>query len=457
LAEAQARGLLGVSEGGRHDTLLRLVGRQLATGLMDLPELLAWALTWASSCTPPYPREQALRDAHDVWQRHAAQHGGDPTFDYGEGQVAAAPPEPLLVQRWGAVDVGTLLSSTPAAQHWLLRHRTKDDRPCPPGQGDGMLECGSTGVLSAAGGSGKSMLFLQLAVSIITGRDWVGFAGTEYRQRGRVCYLAGEDKPESLHRRLLAVVDGLGLTGEEQELLSRELRIVSLAGAPVRLFDLDLAGNLRPASAYTDLLRLLSQDGDGKWAAVMLDPAARLCGAKIELDNDLATACVEHLERLGAEAGGAATLLATHVSKATRLAKQSHARGVSGLGDAARWHLGLVSDVLEFHKANECRPWTSVSLRRQGRVFFRGAESDADAPVALTSGMARVVQGLRAMGGRAASTNSLATQVAGNRNQVLAWIAEAAARGSIVLHKGHGGSRGYTLPAIDTEPPKPVS
>lgn len=372
LAVARDRGLLGVGEGGRHDALLRLVGGHLAVGLMDLPELLAWTLTWAAACSPPYPREQALRDASDIWDRHAAQHGGDPVFDYGGG-VALQPPVSVLDEAWGAIDVRAMLSNTPAQQRWLLRHPTRDWRPCPPWEGDGMLECGVVGVLSASGGSGKSMLLLQMAVSLLTGKPWVGFTGPALSERGRVCYLAGEDRQESLHRRLLAVVDGLGLDDDERDLVADRLRIVSLARRPFRLFEVDGQDRLCPGRGYEDLRRHLGEDGGGKWSAVILDPAARLCGATIELDNDQATSCVQHLEQLSDSAGDAAILLAVHVSKATKLAGQSHARGVSGLGDAARWHLGLVQDRLEFHKANDAVPWQDrpVYLSRQGRLFAR--------------------------------------------------------------------------------------
>jgi hypothetical protein len=372
LAAAKSQGLLGVGEGHRHDALLQLVGRDLATGLFTMPELAARALLWSWHCQPPMPEAEVVRVVQDLWRAQAAQHGGDPLFDYGNGAVPA-PSKGPLAEHWRRLDVRALLASTPDAQRWLLRHATKDDRPCPPGQGDGMLERGVTGVLSAAGGAGKSMLLLQLAISIITGRPWVGFEGPGWKERGRVCYLAGEDSMASVHRRLLAIVDGLGLTSEEQGQLGDQLRIVSLAGVPLRLFEVDGADRLLPGRAYQDLQKQLHEDGDGKWAAVILDPAARLCGATIELDNDQATACVQHLEKLGLEAGESAVLLATHVAKAAMLAGQSHARGVAGLTFAARWHVGLVADRLEWHKANDARPWPGpVYLRRQGRIFVRG-------------------------------------------------------------------------------------
>lgn len=83
---ARAQGLLGVSEGGRHDALLRLVGRELAIGLFTLPELVAHAIGWARGCSPPMPEAEALRVVYDLWKGEAAKHGGDPTFDYGDGR-----------------------------------------------------------------------------------------------------------------------------------------------------------------------------------------------------------------------------------------------------------------------------------------------------------------------------------------------------------------------------------
>jgi hypothetical protein len=372
LEAARKQGLLGVSEGARHTTLAERIGQLVATGVLTLPQAVALSVLWGRTCTPAMAETEAARVGFDIWRREAAQHGGDAAFDYGTGGAGAGRAESVLAAAWREIDVARLLATQPDFQRWLLRHPTKDWRPCPRGEGDGMLERGVVGVLSAAGGSGKSMLALQLAVSVITGREWVGFHGPSLRERGRVCYLAGEDKPASLHRRLLAVADGLGLDGDERECVAQQLRLVSLAGKPWRLFEVDGQERLCAVTAFDDLRRLLGEEAG--WAMVILDPAARLCGASIELDNEQSTTCVQHLERLSAEAGDAAVLLLGHTSKATRLAGQSHARGVSGLGDAARWHLGLVSDRLEWHKANDAIPWADrpVYLQRRGRLFVRG-------------------------------------------------------------------------------------
>ncbi len=452
LAEAQARGLLGVGEGGRHDTLLRLVGRHLAVGLMDLPELLAFALTWAASCSPPYPREQALRDAGDIWARHAAQHGGDPLFDYGGGSVAASPVPSALP--WG--DVGLWLTEEPPLRRWLLRHPDRDGKPCPPRSGDGMLARGTAGILTAEGGAGKTSALIQLAMALLTGKPWFGHFHTPVPwggEGGKVCLLLAEETGEDAWRRVHGTARALELEAEDLEAVGKGLCVLPLAGRMLNLLR-QVGEEAVETREFQDLREHLRREsGDVGWSLIGIDPLARVAGVDAEGDNTLATKLVQATETLAALPGEPTVLVLAHSSKFARRIGEADSRGVTGLTDGARWHATLtVKDAkIEFRqrKSNHSRPMPEPVLltrRSNGLLVSLPAVTQQSIATGLATGMARVVEALREMGGRAASANSLAAAVPGKRQVVLGWIAEAALRGLITPVPGPRHSCGFTLP-----------
>jgi len=80
--------------------------------------------------------------------------------------------------------VGDLLDTDPPAREWLVTDR-------PPR--------GVVGVLAAAGGTGKSMATLQLAISVCTGLDWLEMP---IDKTGAVLMFSAEDDRDEIHRRL---------------------------------------------------------------------------------------------------------------------------------------------------------------------------------------------------------------------------------------------------------------
>src|SRR5690606_3062732 len=112
--------------------------------------------------------------------------------------------------------VGEFLDEAPPARVWLL---------------EGLLLLGIVGLLVAGGGTGKSYLMLQLAVSIVTGRPFLGLAVEE---PGSVLLICGEDDRDEIHRRRRRVVGSMRERdefGEREDALVRErLRIASRVG-----------------------------------------------------------------------------------------------------------------------------------------------------------------------------------------------------------------------------------
>jgi RecA-family ATPase len=86
----------------------------------------------------------------------------------------------------------------------------------------GLIPAREITLLSGDGGTGKSLLALQLAVASAAGTDWVG----TFPSQGPVLFVSAEDDLEELHRRLATIVRAKAL-----ELVTLDnLEILPLAG-----------------------------------------------------------------------------------------------------------------------------------------------------------------------------------------------------------------------------------
>lgn len=231
----------------------------------------------------------------------------------------------------------------PAPRKWLLTRAPDPSDPASDGAPVGFLPMGKVGMLAAAGGAGKTMALLQLAVSVATGRQWLGDHGFEVpdESRGNVCLLLAEEDAEEVQRRILAIKQGLDLrTGSDAwESVRRRLMILPMAGLPAQFID---ATSERGRTEETDFFREFKQHlGKHEWKLIVLDPLSRLATAETEVDNHHATRFVATIEQLVSLPGSPAVLVAHHTSKAARggatAGTASAARGASGLTDGVRW------------------------------------------------------------------------------------------------------------------------
>ncbi|HEX3945336.1 MAG TPA: AAA family ATPase, partial [Rhizomicrobium sp.] len=97
--------------------------------------------------------------------------------------------------------------------------------------------------LSGDGGTGKSLLALQLAVAIQRGTNWLGRVVFE---RGPVLYLSAEDDLKEVHRRLYAILAGEQATFTELA----GLHIVPLVGEESILGKPDSDGSVSPTALF---------------------------------------------------------------------------------------------------------------------------------------------------------------------------------------------------------------
>lgn len=268
------------------------------------------------------------------------------------------------------IGVGDFIDVEPVPRTWILEN---------------LLPLGVVGVLAAGGGTGKSFLSLQLAVSIATR---CGFLGIAVSSPGSVLMLCAEDEREELHRRLWRIVESMrqgGLfTDIEDELLRERLFVASRVGE----------NNLLTTVMDGDVIRTSIGDRIALTAEqipalklIVLDPVSRFRGGD-ENNNDHATRFVEAVETLRAHTG-ASILMPHHLSKdglragADRLSPEN-LRGASALLDAVRWGAAMATlrkeaakgygidpdDAgqyvrLDMVKNNYGPPWKGLWLKRE--------------------------------------------------------------------------------------------
>ncbi|MEM6355212.1 MAG: AAA family ATPase [Pseudomonadota bacterium] len=141
-------------------------------------------------------------------------------------------------------------------------------RPVPPRQWlvHGLIPDKTVTMLSGDGGTGKSLLALQLAVAAATGRHWIGREPAS----GTALFLSAEDDEEELHRRLDDIVTAEDLSFEQLD----RLQLQSLAGEDALLAGLD---NKSKALCTTPLFDTLEERmADLKPRLLVLDTPADL-------------------------------------------------------------------------------------------------------------------------------------------------------------------------------------
>ena len=283
------------------------------------------------------------------------------------------------VAEWGDVDGSAWLAADtePPSPRWLLKRPDRGDdghvRPVP------LFPRGKVGMLTAAGGVGKTTALCELALCVATGRRWLGCL--EVATPGRVLLALGEEDAEEAHRRLWKAARLLKLTDEQREIAAGRVVVLPLAGHPeMALTQEEGPGtSVETTTARALLARLDDNAGedDEGWALVVLDPASRFAGPDMEKDNAAATRFVQVLERLAGVRGRPSVLVAHHTSQAARSegkATAEHARGATAFSDGVRWQADLrnrpryegAPDLVEFTntKNNYAPRWEGFTLRR---------------------------------------------------------------------------------------------
>jgi len=215
----------------------------------------------------------------------------------------------------------------PRASTWpVLFASSLQGKPIPPRQWlwENWIPDRVVTLLTGDGGTGKSLLAMQLAVSVALGRE---FMGAPVAPR-RVLYLAAEDDQDELHRRIAAILEAEGADFAD---LDDRLILKVVSGDEALLASVDQGGRRLVSTALYDNLRNYCRDNGVQ--VLVVDTAADTFGG-IEIDRSQVTRFIRLLEAVGRDNAGAVVLVA-HPSVAG-LKDRTGISGSSAWRNAAR-------------------------------------------------------------------------------------------------------------------------
>lgn len=175
----------------------------------------------------------------------------------------------------------------------------------------GILHKGSKLAFGGSSKSFKTWNLLDLALSIATGNDWLGFPTAQ----GRVLFVNFEIQPHAWQRRIAAVTKAKGITLQ-----------------PGRINLLNLRGH---AADFRVLIpKIIALAKSQNFALVVLDPIYKLYGGTDENAAGDVAELLNQIERLATETG-AAVAFGAHFAKGNASSKEAIDR-ISGSGVFAR-------------------------------------------------------------------------------------------------------------------------
>lgn len=247
------------------------------------------------------------------------------------------------------------------------------DKPVPPRQWlvHGLVPQKTVTLFSGDGGTGKSLLALQLAVAVTAGTGWIGKAV----ERGRVIFLSAEDDDDELHRRVDDILRAEGRAYDDLD----GLTLRSLAGE-----DALLAIDTQIALMQTELFKELdAQAAEDTPALVVIDTLADVYPAN-ENDRAKVRQFVGILRGLALKRK-CAVLLLGHPSL-TGLNSGSGTSGSTAWNNSvrSRLYLSRITDngfepddsarVLSIKKANYAATGDEFNLKWHAGVFIAEAQ-----------------------------------------------------------------------------------
>jgi RecA-family ATPase len=185
-------------------------------------------------------------------------------------------------------------------------------------------------LLSGAGGVGKSMFALQLAVCCAAGRPFLDRATSQCN----ALYVTAEDSKDTFQQRLAAIFKHLELSPDKIAKLRDGLKFHVLDG-PAELVELD--------GHPTDALHALAGLAKGR-ALVILDPLALLFGSQDDWRQIPAYQFIGAIRSMLCRRHKRTVLLTCHHNKGgvnSREADSRHVMGSAGFVNACRCHLEL--------------------------------------------------------------------------------------------------------------------
>lgn len=250
-----------------------------------------------------------------------------------------APTPPILAGWRKLSELGAVFDEALPPRRWLLKR-----------DGNGVLPLGKLGIFAAAGGAGKTMACIQLALAVATGCQWLGAFVVPLEGVGRVLLALGEEDADEVRRRMYNAARAMKLTEGEKAQALKHIVVLPLAGTHVALTQSEEKGASIETDAAKALHERMTSEGND-WRLVIFDPLARFAGADAEKDNAAATRFIEMAESFCKLPGSPSVLVVHHSAQHARGSGPSQtdanrdasqvARGATAITDGARWVASL--------------------------------------------------------------------------------------------------------------------
>lgn len=214
---------------------------------------------------------------------------------------------------WKPANIGEWLANPAPERRWLLKN---------------MIARGDLCGLAACGGSGKTYISLEIAISLACGRVLLPtFAPCG---RHRVLLFLGEDGPEIIWARLRSIVEAFEFSESDQQALRENFTV--FAGVSEPLTAITSRGEVVRTERYAWLRDTVAEFDP---SFIVLDPRSRFDGCD-ENSAPMTTAFVVALQELiGSDR---ALLILHHTAKVYNGQTTSDAaRGSTALRDGCRW------------------------------------------------------------------------------------------------------------------------
>ena len=211
----------------------------------------------------------------------------------------------------------------------------------PPEVVHGVFHRGAKAVIGGGSKSYKTWVLSDLALSVATGREWLGFPTTQ----GRVLYLNLELARPYFNQRLQQI-------GEAKEISTCESNDLSLWHLRGYAADLSLLGP-----------KIIKRMEEQDYSLLIIDPIYKAIGRRDENKAGDITDLLNELERLAVKTG-AAVVFGAHFSKGNQASKESIDR-IGGSGVYARDPDSIL--VLTKHETDEAYT-VDMTLRNHSPV-----------------------------------------------------------------------------------------
>jgi len=382
---------------GGNNTTYRLAVKLVGIGALG-PLLRELLLQHNEICVPPWSPEELEKLAASAERNSRSSPGAESSLHLLAG-VADMPALPANDDRrtepLELFDVADFEGAAVPPRKWLVQ---------------GFIPAETVTLLYGDGGTGKSLLSIQLAAAVVTGQQWLGLplSGAS----GRALYLSAEDGRDEVHRRIVDVAAGMGCPLERL----RGFQVLDLSTSDATLATFDHSDNLHPTSLWRRIEATVSElrpnllvldnlaDVFGGNEVVRVQ-ARRFVGLLRHLAATYATTVVvlAHPSQSGMSSGSG-TSGSTHWSNSVR-SRLYFERAKGGLGGAVDPDLRTLSVMKANYdaKGREVQVrWTAGYFAGQGEVTpVQIRQADTEAEEAFLEGLRSLTRS-----GRTASDKS---------------------------------------------------